>query len=213
MLGKSGMLGIFGSLNCAVGPVCTVFRDFTDTSWPRKLRSLDTTVIATANAGQSMAVDQGKRKAKGEPAARVDCHVTTLIGGGTKGEDASYIQFLHRGLHYLGEMRATLKRTNKPFFLEWIGKCSYLFSCVFWGVLLLFLLFSAIFSSLRFFLPFRVLLLGVPRVVARLHPALIECAPAARQLGSETRPLPTHNAMIVRSVSSLSALRFRHTRS
>jgi hypothetical protein len=132
MLGKSGMLGIFGSLNCAVGPVCTVFRDFTDTSWPRTLRSVDTTVIATANAGQSMAVEQGKRKAKGEPAARVACHVTTLIGGGTKGEEASYIQFLDRGLQDFGEMRATLsKRMNKPFFLEWIGKCSYLFSCVF----------------------------------------------------------------------------------
>jgi hypothetical protein len=56
-------------------------------------------------------------------------------------------------------------------------------------------------------------ILGVSRIVARLHPALICCAPAARQLGSETRPLPMHDALITRSVSPLSAVRFRHTRS
>jgi hypothetical protein len=45
------------------------------------------------------------------------------------------------------------------------------------------------------------------------HPAPICCAPAARRLGPEICPLPMHDAIIVHSVSSSSALRFWHTRS
>jgi hypothetical protein len=45
------------------------------------------------------------------------------------------------------------------------------------------------------------------------NPAPICCAPAARQLDFEPRPHLMHDAMKVRSVSSLPAVRFRHTRS
>jgi hypothetical protein len=56
------------------------------------------------------------------------------------------------------------------------------------------------FCNLGHFIACSSLFLGVPRVVARSQAPLICCAPAARQLGSETLPLPMHDAMIVRSV-------------
>jgi hypothetical protein len=69
----------------------------------------------------------------------------------------------------------------------------FLYVLLFFAVLLLFFatFFGVSFGSFEWFL-------SVSRVVARLHPVLICCAPAARQLGPEARPFPMHDAMIVR---------------